>query len=96
MYEFKLDFTKSVPPRYCPNAQEAAALYIQHVPNCPMDIEFREIRTGLFNITVTTEKDKKRLEGKFITYDFGEKTHILHSAKIPLILQKKKGILPKP
>ena len=59
MFEFKLDFTKSVPPRYCPNAQEAAALYIQCVANAPMDIEFREIRSGLFNITVNDERAKK-------------------------------------
>jgi hypothetical protein len=96
MFEFKLDFTKSVPPRYCPNAQEAAALYIQHIANAPMDIEFREIRAGLFNITVNSENDKKRLENKSILYDFGEKTHILHTAKVPLVLLKKRVFYQNP
>ena len=96
MFEFKIDFTKSVPYRHCPDAQEAAALYIQCVANAPMDIEFRQVRTGLFNITVSSEGDKKRLENKFITYDFGEKTHVLHTAKVPLILQKKRQFYENP
>ena len=52
-----------------------------------MDIEFREISTGLLNITVN-ECDKKRLENKFISFDFGERTHVLHTAKIPLTTGK--------
>ena len=96
MYEFKVDFTKSVPFRHCPNAQQAAALYIQCVANAPMDIEFREIKSGIFNITVYNEEDKKRLENKFITHDFGDRTHELHTAKIPLILQKKRQFFENP
>ena len=61
MFEFKLDFTKAVPPRYCPNAQEAAALYIQCVANAPMDIKFCELKTALFNITVNDEREKKKI-----------------------------------
>ena len=90
MYDFKLDFTKSVPFRYCPDTREAAALYIQCVANAPMDIEFRKVKPGLFNVSVDKEADKKRLEGKFVIFDFGEKTHILKSARVPLILLKKR------
>ena len=96
MYEFKVDFTKSVPFRHCPNSQEAAALYIQCVANAPMDIEFRQVKTGIFNITVSSEADKKRLENKFITYDFGDRTHELHSAKVPLLLQKTRQFFENP
>jgi len=61
-----------------------------------MDIEFRQVKAGLFNITVSSEEDKKRLENKFITYDFGERTHELHTAKVPLILQKKRQFFDNP
>ena len=71
MFEFKLDFTKYVPYRYCLDPKKASQLYLQHVANAPMDIEFREVRTGIFNITVYSERDKKRLEDKKIKYDFG-------------------------
>ena len=71
MFEFKLDFTKSVLYRYCPDPKKASQLYLQHVAIAPMDIEFREVRTGIFNITVYSERDRKRLEDKKIKYDFG-------------------------
>jgi len=96
MYEFKLDFSKSVPYRYCPSAKEAGALYIQCVANAPMDIEFRQVKTGLFHITVSSEEDKHRLENKFVTLDFGENSHTLHSAKIPLIPIEKQPFYQNP
>ena len=55
-----------------------------------MDIEFREIRTGILNITVYSEMDKKRLEDKKIKYDFGEKVQKLFTESIPLIQIKKR------
>ena len=96
MYEFLLDFTKSVPFRYCPTTQEAQVLYIQCVAQAPMDIEFRPLKTGIFMITVDNERDKKKLEGAFLTHDYGEKPHILHSAKVPLLLQKKRHFYENP
>jgi len=96
MFEFLLDFTKSVPFRYCPTTQEAQVLYIQCIAQAPMDIEFRPLKTGIFMITVGNEKDKKRLEGQFLTHDYGEKPHILHSAKVPLLLQKKRHFYENP
>ena len=96
MYEFMLDFTKSVPFRYCPSTQETQALYIQCIAQAPMDIEFRSVKTGIFIITVNSEKDKKRLEGGFLTYHFGERKHVLHSAKVPLVLQKKRQFYQNP
>ena len=96
MYEFKLDFTKSVPYRYCPGPKEAAALYIQCIAQAPMDIEFRKLRPGIFIITVDSEVDKKKLVGKSLSYDFGENSHTLHNAKIPLILQEKRAFYQNP
>ena len=90
MSEFKLDFTKSVPYRYCPDPKKASQLYLQHLANAPMDIEFRKVRTGIFNITVYSERDRKRLEDKKIKYDFGEKVNEMITASIPLIQIKKK------
>ena len=96
MYEFKLDFTVSVPYRYCPTLQEAKVNYIQQIAQAPMDIEFRDLRTGIFLITVDTEADKKRLMGKSLSYDFGEKPHTLHTAKVPFILQEKRAFYANP
>ena len=59
MFDFTIDFTKSVPYRYCPDTPEAAALYIQCVANAPMGIEFRKVKAGLFNVSVETEAEKK-------------------------------------
>ena len=50
-----------------------------------MDIEFREVRAGIFNITVYSERDRKRLEDKKIKYNFSEKVHKMFTASIPLI-----------
>ena len=83
MFDFKLDFSKYVPYQYCPNPPEAAALYIQCIAQAPMDIEFRKVRDGIFNISVSNETDKKKLEGKSLVYDWGEKTHVMRSSKIP-------------
>jgi hypothetical protein len=96
LYDFKIDFTKSVPYRFCPDTQEAAALYLQCIANAPMDIEFRKIRPGLFNVAVTNEKDKKRLTNKSLSYDFGTKSHELHTATIPLIPVPKKKFFKNP
>ena len=96
MFEFKVDFTKSVPHRYCPSAKEAGALYIQCLAQAPMDIEFLEVRTGIFQITVSNEADKKKLEGKKLSYDFGENNHTMNTANIPLILQEKRPFYKNP
>ena len=97
MYEFKLDFTKSVPYRYCPSVKKAGALYIQCIAQAPMDIEFRQLRPGIFQITVYKEADKKKLGGKSISYDFGgDNNHTLHTAKVPLILQEKRPFYQNP
>ena len=96
MYNFHLDFTKSVPQRYCPNRREAGALYIQHVANCPMDIGFREVSKGIFEIKVFSESDKKRLENKFVNFEFGERSHQLNIARVPLVLQPKRLFFENP
>ena len=61
-----------------------------------MDIEFRELRPGIFIITVDKEADKKKLQGKSLSYDFGEKSHTLHTAKVPFILQEKRAFYQNP
>ena len=96
MFDFKIDFSKSVPYRFCPDTQAAAALYIQCVANAPMDIEFRKVRPGIFNITVQNERDKKRLENKIITFDFKENSHELHSTRIPIELMEKRAFYNNP
>jgi hypothetical protein len=96
IYDYKIDFTKSVPYRFCPDTQQAAALYLQCIANAPIDIEFRQVRPGLFNVAVTNERDKKRLANKALTYDFGTKTHELHTATIPLIPVEKRKFYKNP
>ena len=96
MFDFKLDFTATVPFRHCPDTNQAAALYLQCIANAPQDIEFRKVRPGIFNITVNSENEKSRLEGKKLAYDFGEKAHTLHTASIPLQLVKQKVFYNNP
>ena len=90
MYEFKIDFTKGLPYRFCPDTHQAATLYLQCVANAPQDIEFRKVKDGLFYISVNKEEDKKKLMNKFLLFDFTEKTHVLHTAKVPLQLMEKR------
>ena len=61
-----------------------------------MDIEFRQVKTGIFLISVSNEKDKSKLVGKSLSYDYGEKTHTLYTAKVPLLLQKKRHFYQNP
>ncbi len=96
MHEFKVDFTVSTPYRYCPSLKEAKVLYIQCVAQAPMDIEFRELKTGIFLITVYSEADKKKLVGKYLPFDFGENGHSLHSVKVPFNLQEKRPFYQNP
>ena len=69
MYEYNIDFTNDVPPRYCPTAKD---INIRCFPNGPMDIGFREVKKGVFEIKVFNEKDKNRLENKFVLFDYGD------------------------
>jgi len=63
-------------------------MYLQQLGNPPQDIEFRKIRDGIFQVTVFSETDKKKLEGKFLMHDFGDQVNKLFSVKIPLVLQE--------
>ena len=96
MFDFKLDFSKYVPYQFCPSQVEASALYLQCIAQAPMDIEFRKVRDGIYNIMVMSEADKNKLEGKALNYEWGVKTHILRSARIPLVLQKKRQLYKNP
>ena len=97
MFTFKLDFTVSVPFVYCPDARKAGALYIQCIAQAPMNIEFRQISTGIFLITVNNESDKKKLVNKSLSYDFGGNNgHTLKTAKVPLVLQEKRPYYQNP
>jgi len=96
MYEYNIDFTNDVPPRYCPTAKEVAALYIRCVPNGPMDMGFREVKKGVFEIKVFNEKDKNRLENKFVLFDYGEKVRQRIEVKVPLILREKRVFYKNP
>jgi len=61
-----------------------------------MDIGFREVSRGIFEIKVFSESDKKRLENKFVNFEFGERSHQLTIARVPLVLQPKRLFFENP
>lgn len=95
-YEFQLDFTQGVPHRFCPKYKDVAALYVQCLSQPPMDIEFRELKRGIFMIGVYNDQQKEKLQGKSLVHDWGDKRHEMKSTTIPLILQKKRAFHQNP
>ena len=83
--EFLLDFTKHVPFKYTPSYQQATSFYVQTISQAPMDIQFRQQRPGLFQITVKNEKDSRKLEVSHVLFSFGkhqENTVKVHFTKL--------------
>ena len=71
-------------------------MYLQQLGNPPQDIEFRKIRDGIFQVTVFSETDKKKLEGKCLMHDFGDQVNKLFSVIILLVLQEQRKYYNNP
>lgn len=85
--EFMLDFTVKLQKHELPTYQKVSSCYAQTLLSAPLNIMFRQTKPGVFILQTFNEKDTKKIEGKFITYEYKNKKQErqinVHFKKLP-------------
>ena len=73
LIEFMLDFTAKLQKHELPTYQKVSSCSAQTLLSAPLNIMFRQTKPGVFILQTFNEKDTKKIEGKFITYEYKNK-----------------------